>query len=482
MQLDFIFGIRQYKVTMKFRRFSAFFLVGFFVVLSAILLSSKPALSDWTNDLLPPTGTVKIGCGNDTPGTIPASGQVPCSVPPTASSTFTVVAGCEDGLSGCSALKYAINNTTNFVSATFNCQTPLFSAQAPQSTGQTIISGPNSVTLKDVYDCAGNHILSPATFNFTFCPGPCGPPVTPPVDTPTLTPSATPTTATNTPTATPTNPVVTLPPNWFQGVGGDMRRDWTKGFTDPIPVSPTPLYASIQSLVAPIRSQTPGVIYSGGSGSPNLGGGQPSSKGWLVLNNPYAQNLGKSTSYYTLLFKTNNEPKKPLDSYNCADSFSGCDLKAVFGNGNGVYATSNSIFITVASNASIPAGSYTLLVDGNVTIIGDIKLDPGAFLLISSSKNITVLGKVTHMDGFYSADQNFTVENLNPSASSPLTIEGNVVANAEKTSGQNYSFSNQRELADPTNPSVIIVERPDMILSYPEYLRKPNYIWQEVAP
>lgn len=467
---------------MQYRRFSAFFLVGFFVVLSAILLSSKPALSDWTNDLEPPSGTVRIQCGNSTPVSVAASGttQINCSAP----DQYKVIAGCLDGLSGCSRLKYSINDpAATFVSEILeDCTSAVPSSEALASSSQKITTGAQSVYLKDVYDCAGNHILSTAEFKFVFCQGNCGPTptLTPTIDTPTPTPTSTP--VTNTPTATPTNPVVTLPPNWFQGVGGDMRQDWAYGFTDNIPTPPPALHASILRLPS---SQSPGVVYSIGSTNPPTL--VPSVKNWLVTNSPYAMTLGKKTSYAylnNLLLNTNGMPSTSItNGGNCKNS-TGCDIGSLFTATIHVYtATATApIYINALTASNIPSGSYVILADNNITIVGDIALSPGVFLLIASKKNIIVNGDVIRMVGFYSADENFTV---NPSTNTPapqLTIEGFVAVNAERAPGQNYSFSNQRQLVTATTPSVLIIERPDLILSTPEYLRRPNYIWQEVAP
>lgn len=457
---------------MKFRRFSAFFLVGFFVLLTAILFSSKPVSSDWTNDLEEPTGTVQVQCPGQAPIPLSSTGttNIPCSA------RVEVIPGCSDNLSGCSSLQYAIDTTnpnSYTKSVVSDCKTPVNSITIPEpypTIGYD--AGTHTISLKDVYDCAGNHTTSTKEFRFRFGQG-STPTLPPPTIPPTIPPSSP--TPTNTPVPSPT----IIPGTWFQGVGGDMRQD--SGFTDSIPtVSPTPLYASIQSLTAPIQSLSPGVIYSG-VGS-NFGGGKPSTKEWLVINSPYSATLGRNTSYASLngVLSKYGISKKSLDSYNCTGVGTGCDLQSIFAaNGSGAYATSTpaDIYI-IASNTPIPSGSYVILADGNVTVIGDIKLDSGAFLLISSNKNIIIEDDVTVMAGFYSADQNFTV---NPAVASPqqLVIEGFVAANAG--GGSNY-FSNQRQLAVQTTPSVRIIERPDMILRYPEYLKKPNYIWQEVAP
>lgn len=465
MQLDFIFGMRQYKVTMKYRRFSAFFLVGFFVVLSAILLSSKPALSDWTNDLGPPTGTVQVQC----PGKVPqplsttATTTIACAI------DVSIIPGCQDTLSGCWKLSYGIDspaapNNTELTDCSSVVNTVDMSPPHPtlKPDGTT-----HTVTLKDVYDCAGNHTIKTSQFSFYVCDPAICTSTTPPPNTPT--PTATPATNTPTPTSTPITPSPTiLPGTWFQGIGGDMRQD--SGFNDPMPtLSPTPLYASILTLP---RSQSPGVIYSGTG--PIFGGGKPSAKDWLVLNNPYT--LGKSTSHAAIegVLKKYAIIPTNISGFNCTSS---CDLGSVL-LAKGAYRATGNIQIQATTSPKILPGTYVLLVDGNVTIKGEINLDSGVFLLISSNNDIVVNGDVNKIAGFYSADRNFTVQDLSPGSPQQLIIDGLVVANA-KTGGV---FSDQRILADKTIPSVVIVERPDMILNTPGYLRKQNYIWQEVTP
>ena len=474
---------------MKFRRFSAFFLVGFFVLLTAVLLSSKPVSSDWTNDLDAPIPSVQIGCNDGTGRRIPLDTT-------TTNNSCTgggaeIYPGCTDPLSGCSELKYKVDTqATRNVDFSDNCRTTANPTKVPAAFVEPpppyiYISNDGSntvhtVTITDAKDCAGNHTIKPLVFKFTF-----GNPGTTPTE-PTLTPTPTSTAPTNTPapTATPTSGVTPMAGVWFQGVGGDMRQDLASGFVDRMPtITPTPIYASIPgSALAPVpavapalidRSQMPGILYS--IVDPNFGGGKASIKEWLVKNSAYnSATLGRDTSYQTLLLRTNSATKKTLDT-TCNQVGTGCDLTASFtSNGTGVYTTTTPSDIYI-QGTNIPAGTYTLLVDGNITIVGTINLNPGAFLMISSSKSITVEGDINRMEGFYSADQNFTVQNFSPAQQ--LIIQGLVVANA---GGGGNTFTTLRETAP--NPSVLLIERPDLILSTPEYLRKQNYISQEVAP
>lgn len=251
-----------------------------------------------------------------------------------------------------------------------------------------------------------------------------------------------------------------------------MRMDSV--FEDRITADVTPkLETSIKSFtVGAIEySLTHGVIFSGLT--PIINYGKLSEKEWLVMGTPYDSRLKRTTSYDHI-----NNLDITKTSINCAAA-PGCNFNNF---ASGVYTKDGDLTLSAVSGNSritIPGRTIVLISSGDITINSNITLQAGAFFLVSAKGKITVAGNVTYLVGFYSADKEFKVENPSSGPRQVLTIEGLVVANAGGTSS---SFLSLREIPTVTLPAVELIERPDLILSTPEFLRIPNYIWQEVAP
>lgn len=500
MQLDFVSEMPQYKVTMKFRRFSAFFLVGFFVILLAILLSSKPVSSDWDNDITKPTALIQVYCNNGIGNSVSNGGVCQDG------SSAEIHIKCHDGppiFGGCKLLSYTLDGTnqtyptdTSLASLQAKCSPKNVDMEAIPLSNITEDASGHTITAQ-AEDCAGN-ISDPVSFSFTFQRTAPTPTLTPiPIPTLTATPTPTPTSIPPTSSPVPTVQITPIPPEaWFQGVGGDMRIDDSLGFVDVIPPSvPTPAYVSLQSdQITPtpttLWSNTPGVIYSGAN-SKNFGSsGLASSKNWLVVGfpSPLAYSAPRNISYQGVLNTLNRNGRqavnitKPL----CTDSNVGCDLAPLLTGSNNIYKLPARI--SYIYSATPLANTNIIIADKKVVIKGNITLASGAFLLLvvkgedpavaPNPLSIVVEPTVTLLQGFYSADHNFDIQTQSTGPDSPLILEGLAVANA----AGGGKFNNQRKLTPPTNPSVRLIERPDLILRTPEILKTPNYVWQEVAP
>ncbi|MDO8658464.1 MAG: hypothetical protein Q7K55_06990 [Candidatus Levybacteria bacterium] len=345
---------------------------------------------------------------------------------------------------------------------------------------------------------------------------------------------------------------------WFQGTGGDIRIDSSigggPGFNDSLPSSGNNCggsdypsnYASIYDRSAPPPdtdfSNSPGVIFSGDPNPlvfANFGSGQASTENWYVGNTQTSTwpetfkpvrpgVIRTSYNYYATTIRQNGTPTTPLSSAQCGvGDISNCTLPANLPNGayiadtDGVYSKDTNVTL----NSWTPTnGNYLFLIDGDLTINGDIKIKVGSTATFSVSGNIIVDKNVgaplancnetdqsrcicdvtredqryCNIEGFYSTDNSFIINNK--AADSPnsgnvcgsvggaqkdlrLNIAGSIVVNAglNQTPG---TLKNNRDLCNGNAicPAFAIIERPDFILNAPDLIKHPNFVWQEIAP
>lgn len=297
---------------------------------------------------------------------------------------------------------------------------------------------------------------------------------------------------------------------WFQALGLDARMD--SGFYDPVPPSPMAACGGAYAML-PGSSTTPGVVFTG-STPVNTWQGAVSSTNWVVGGSAYPEtssqgNAAKTSYGYLLSIAQTSGITLTKLSTKC--TLTDCTLPAslptgaIYTTDDGNGATDDSLTL---NSFTVPASkNFVILVNGDLTIKGTIRVPTTSTILFSTSGNITVdpsvgstaacpppLAGLGDLEGFYSADKSFIAQSgssLTPKtadcAASPtipdkqLNVQGAIVVNAGNTSGQ---FSNQRDLCTGNTdyPSLTIKERPDMILHAPDFLRVPSYIWQEVAP
>ncbi len=117
-----------------------------------------------------------------------------------------------------------------------------------------------------------------------------------------------------------------------------------------------------------------------------------------------------------------------------------------------------------------------ILVDGDVTITGDINVDTNGFLAIIASGKIIIDPGVTNLQGVYIADK--TIET--GESADQLQAEGIFVGWDKNNDGNGINL--QRNLAVNTTPAEIFTYRPDLVRNAYQYLKKPKIDWQEVAP
>jgi hypothetical protein len=148
----------------------------------------------------------------------------------------------------------------------------------------------------------------------------------------------------------------------------------------------------------------------------------------------------------------------------------------------GVEPTESGVFSgegvtqTQGGDWSIGGGQKTvLLVPGDLTIENNISVAEGSFLAVISSGNITINDSVTDLSGVFISDG--IINSCETSSDVQLIAEGIFVG----WSGINLC----RDFGDDANNTQAVerfVYRPDLQVNAYNYLLKPQYRWQEVAP
>ena len=282
---------------------------------------------------------------------------------------------------------------------------------------------------------------------------------------------------------------------WFQALGLDVRIG--SGFNDPLP--PSPAAACGDYAMLPASSTTPGIIFTGAIPAYTWRGGT-SSTNWVVGGSSYPEtppNGNSTKTSYGYLLTVAQTSGITITELSTKCTLTNCTLPSSLATGAIYKATGN----VTLNSFTVPASkNFVILVNGDLTIRGAIRVPTTSTILFSVSGNITIdpavgstatcpppLPSLGDLEGFYSADKNFTVQtSANCAATVPvpdkqLNIQGAVIVNAGQGGG---SFSNTRDLCTGNTdyPSLTLRERPDFILNAPDFLRVPSYIWQEVAP
>lgn len=278
---------------------------------------------------------------------------------------------------------------------------------------------------------------------------------------------------------------------WIQCKGADCRID--AGFTSEIPA--TAVGGAYASLVG--SGTTPGLIFTGNA-TPNFGQGQASTTGWVVGGPTYGETYGPTkvggivkTSYNFVSAKAASGNITPTDlaSY-CSGGIGNCTLSAL---PRGVYRANGNLNLVAGGTSAFSSGNnYVILVNGDFTISSKITVPVGATALFSAFGNINVvrtLGEAASsttptIEGIYSADRSFVAQGYGGCSVQPdlrLNIAGSVIANAALSGA---GFSNQRDLCanDIYYPTIAFFERLDFVLNTPDFLRQPNFTYQEIAP
>ena len=241
--------------------------------------------------------------------------------------------------------------------------------------------------------------------------------------------------------------VIVTPPNaWWQAVGGNVHANGGNVVSH-IPATATKPYL-ITGTVAGLVSY---------SNSVDLGSGLINESGstWRAKT----KYKGKKTGYRYFKRILEDDPQ-PFGVWLGGKPAT-----------NGVFL-SNGATQTAGGNWSVSSGQvYIILVPDELTINNNINVDPGGFLAMISSGNITINGAVTNVEGVYISDKIID----SGASANQLTGEG-IFTGWE-------GFNLQRDLANnSTTPAEIFTYRPDLVRNAYRYLLNLKIFWQEVAP
>ncbi len=131
-----------------------------------------------------------------------------------------------------------------------------------------------------------------------------------------------------------------------------------------------------------------------------------------------------------------------------------------------------NIEINQSSNFS---SKLILLVDGNLTIKGNITLSDDGFLMIIASGNVSVDPDVTEVNGIIVTNQTFSSGTKGRRLDNQLIFKGSILAN---------KISLQRSLppTSPSQPAEIFEYKPNYVLSLPRYYWIKKHKWRETNP
>jgi len=300
---------------------------------------------------------------------------------------------------------------------------------------------------------------------------------------------------------------------WIQTTGGDVYMGG--GIAYKIPNAAPSTCGGANMSVADTYRVNPGVIYTG-NGNASVGHGQfsPNPWNWAVGQNPFGEqfNLASPNSYKDVsdTLNANNITPKDLStvsgcSYNPANNLTTCNLSTA-NLPSDKYKSNNNLKLTAdgsPASYTFPTGkNYTFLINGNLDIETKISIPTNSTALFSASGNITVGANVGEtastttcvpsatgqstgcdIDGYYSADGNFTVEGANncPTTDVRLNMSGAVVTNADGMG--TGSFNVNRDMCEQdVCPTFSIVARPDFVLNAPATYLSPSRIWKAALP
>lgn len=268
---------------------------------------------------------------------------------------------------------------------------------------------------------------------------------------------------------------------WVQTVCGDFRMD--DGVTNRVP---TGQYAIITKASCTI----PGIAFTGDE-SATFGKGQASSTNQIVGGTIYPEVYappntgGIFTSYAYLNQKAQSLGEKIIDLETVCPNLSNCTLPINLQ--DGIYKASTDV--TLNSFSSGNNHNYVFIIDGNLTINGNILIPQSSTALFSTSGNIIIpaslgnsLGDNTaNLSGIFSAGRSFIMQSNGTCNDRKLNIEGTLIVNAAQSGGR---LQNERDLCggNATTPILQLTQRLDFVLNMPEFLKIQTVTTEEVAP
>jgi len=266
---------------------------------------------------------------------------------------------------------------------------------------------------------------------------------------------------------------------WIQSTCGDIRND--NGIIDQVPTAH-------QAIITNASCTNPGVAFTGNTDA-NFGDGQASTTnqvaGGATYPEVYASQSQIATSY-TYLNQKAQTAQIPEIALSSVCNITNCTLPANLG--HAIYTANGNVTL---NGYTFPANeNYVFLINGNLTIDGNIQIPAGSTATFSTANNIIITANVgsaqtvttSNLDGWYVAGNSFITDSTMPGTCDlRLNIGGAIVVNTEGTGG---TLQNNRNLCagNALYPSLSITSRLDFLLNAPEFVDEEQTISQELAP
>lgn len=267
---------------------------------------------------------------------------------------------------------------------------------------------------------------------------------------------------------------------WVQTVCGDFRND--AGITNPVP-------AGQSALTTNASCSGPGIVFTG-SGTPSFVPGNASSTNQVVGGTIYPEVYvppgagGIVTSYTYLNAKAQATDTAPIN-LSTVCTVSNCTLPANLP--QGIYRANSDV--TLNASTFLPNRHYVFLVNGNLTIRGNVITPVSASSVFAVSGNIIIPASVgnpvatttPNLSGIFSTDRSFIMQSNNNCTDLRINLEGTLIVNAARTGG---SLQNARNLcaSNATTPTLQMTQRLDFVLNLPNFVRLQENTLEEGAP
>ena len=247
---------------------------------------------------------------------------------------------------------------------------------------------------------------------------------------------------------------------WFQAVGGDVYGGG--GIENIIPAT---LPAEERYLIKEDVNGNGGLAYYR-TGELELGGGSGvavSQKGWQAESGYGGQDA--NYEYYTakmrIFEKTDWDGEgKPVFAPKADDDWE-------------VYTRTGNAYIDFDV---VGLEKMIFMVDGDVTVTGDVLVEKGAHLTVIASGNITFEDDVSQAQGWWVADR-IVIESTGDEATEiQFRGEGSFVGYDA------IEFNRDRGITNNSEPAEIFTYRPDMMTNAPGAIKLPRFHWSEQVP
>lgn len=269
---------------------------------------------------------------------------------------------------------------------------------------------------------------------------------------------------------------------WIQSVCGDIRMD--NGFSNPEPL------IGGYAIITNGSCTNPGVLYTGDTNA-TFGKGNASTSNEIVGGAQYPEvynSTGTGSIFSSYSYLTTKAQTAGIATVNLSSK---CNLTNCSLPGNlahGIYKANSNVTL---NGYTFPANQdYVILINGNLTINGNIIVPTSSSVMVATTGDIIVKDTVgsgptsnaPNLEGIYTSDKSLILQpNLTRCQDVRFNIQGSMILNATQRGGGVQNFRNLCRF-NALYPTLQITQRLDFLLNLPEFLRTQQTTSQEVAP